>query len=144
MTDDLQSLDLRSVYGGGIGFHAIKRESTTLDLLAGLNYTREEYFAFTRSFPAGTFGEELTYKISQSTSLTQKAFYYPDFSDLGEYRATFDLGTVTKVNNWLGWQLSFGDVYVTNPPLGKKHNDIIFTTGLNLSFLGKKEKCPCK
>jgi hypothetical protein len=35
----------------------------------------------------------------------------------------------------LGWQNTFGDVYVTNPPGGKKKNDIVFTTGLNVTFL---------
>jgi hypothetical protein len=40
-TDDLQDLDIRSVFTGGVGFHAIKNERTTLDLLSGVNYTRE-------------------------------------------------------------------------------------------------------
>jgi len=34
----------------------------------------------------------------------------------------------------LGWQLTFSDIYVTNPPLGKKQNDVIFTTGLNVTL----------
>jgi putative salt-induced outer membrane protein YdiY len=145
MTDDLQSLDIRQTYGGGLGYHAIKREDMTLDLLGGMNYTREEYTTFTRDFPAGTFGEEFDYKFSPSMEFTQKAFYYPDFSSAGDYRATANAGLVTKVNRWLGWQLNFGDIYVTNPPLGKKNNDLIFTTGLNVSlFGGKEEKCPCK
>ena len=52
----------------------------------------------------------------------------------GDYRATFDLGTVTKFSKWLGWQNSFGDVYVTNPPTSKKKNDVVFTTELNVTF----------
>jgi putative salt-induced outer membrane protein YdiY len=144
MTDDLQGLDIRQAYGGGLGFHAIKRETMTLDLLGGMNYTREEYTAFTRNFPAGTFGEEFMVKLRGATELTQRAFIYPDFSDAGEYRATANVGTVTKINKWFGWQLSFGDIYVTNPPLGKKDNDLVFTTGLNLTFLGKEGKCDCK
>jgi hypothetical protein len=38
----------------------------------------------------------------------------------------------------LGWQNQFGDIYVTNPPLGKKQNDIVFTTGLNIAFTPSK------
>jgi putative salt-induced outer membrane protein YdiY len=134
-TDDLQNLDLRSVLGGGIGFHAIKSEATTLDLLAGLNYTREKFSTFTRSFPAATFGEDLTHKWRASTVVTQKLYLYPDLESRGEYRATFDLGTVTKLSKWLGWQNAFSDIYITNPPLGKKKNDVLFTTGLNISFV---------
>jgi len=42
---------------------------------------------------------------------------------------------VTKINKWIGWQNVFGDVYVTNPPAGKKRNDIFLTTGLNIPFI---------
>ena len=52
--DSLQTLNLRSVLGGGLGFHVIKRDVTTLDLLAGANYTRESYEAFNRNFAAAT------------------------------------------------------------------------------------------
>lgn len=133
--DSLQTLDLRSVFGGGLGFHAIKRDSTTLDLLAGVNYTREKYTAFTRNFAAATLGDEFMHKLSGSTVLTQSLYLYPDFNNTGEYRAAFNFGTVTKISQWLGWQNAFGDIYVSNPPFGKKKNDVLFTTGLNISFI---------
>jgi putative salt-induced outer membrane protein YdiY len=132
--DSLQSLNLRSIFGGGLGFHMIKSESTTLDLLGGINYTRENYDAFTRNFAAATVGEELLHKLRASTSLTQSLYFYPNLSDAGDYRSTFNFGTVTKVSKWLGWQNAFGDIYVSNPPVGKKKNDVLFTTGLNISF----------
>jgi putative salt-induced outer membrane protein YdiY len=132
--DSLQSLNLRSIFGGGLGFHMIKSESTTLDLLGGINYTRENYDAFTRNFAASTVGEELLHKLRASTSLTQSLYFYPNLSDAGDYRSTFNFGTVTKVSKWLGWQNAFGDIYVSNPPVGKKKNDVLFTTGLNISF----------
>jgi len=133
-TDALQSLNLRSVPGAGLGVHLIKSEATTLHLLAGANYTRESYSSFTRNFAALSLGEELMHKLHESTAITQKLDFYPDLSDSGQYRATFNLGTVTKISKWLGWQNSFGDIYVTNPPTGKKRNDIMLTTGLNVSF----------
>ena len=37
MSNALQNLDLRGVYGAGLGFHAIKSDSTVLDFLAGFN-----------------------------------------------------------------------------------------------------------
>ncbi|PYX96969.1 MAG: hypothetical protein DMG71_04375 [Acidobacteria bacterium] len=134
MTDDLQSLDLRSVFGGGPGLHVIKREATTLDFLGGANYTRERYSLFTRNFAAATVGEEFMHKVHASTVIKQKLYFFPDLSNTGEYRATFDFGTVTKISKWLGWQNAFGDIFVTNPPAGKKQNDIVLTTGLNITF----------
>jgi putative salt-induced outer membrane protein len=133
--DSLQSLNLRSALGGGLGFHVIKREATTLDLLAGANYTHESYVPFSRNFPSATLGDEFMHKLHGSTVLTQSLYFYPNLSNTGEYRTTFNFGTVTKISKWLGWQNSFGDIYVSNPPLGKKKNDIIFTTGLNVSLI---------
>ena len=133
-SDDLQGLDLRSVFSGGIGFHLIKRERTTLDLLSGLNYTRESYSTIQRNLIALTLGEEFMKKIGASTVLTQKLYAYPDINEGGQYRTTFNFATVTKLSKWLGWQNSFADTYVTNPPLGARQNDIILTTGLNIAF----------
>jgi len=134
-TDALQTLDLRSVFTGGLGFHAVKTAKTTLDFLGGAGYTHEKYDAYSNSFAVLSIGEELTQKLGKATALTESAYYYPDMSDTGQYRTTFNAGTITKLSKWLGWQNAFGDIYVTNPPTGKKKNDVIFTTGLNISFL---------
>jgi putative salt-induced outer membrane protein YdiY len=132
--DALQGLNLRSVFGGGVGLHAIKNDRTTLDLLGGLNYTHESYTVLSRNLVALTLGEELMHKLGKSTTLNEKLYFFPDLNSAGDYRGTFDFGTVTKLNKILGWQLTFSDVYVTNPPLGKKQNDVIFTTGLNVTL----------
>jgi putative salt-induced outer membrane protein len=148
-SNSLQELNLRSTLGGGIGLHAIKNAATTLDLLAGVNYTHESYSSFTDPNPPpdGTFvpartnnlagltlGDGFMHKVGKGTVITQSFFFYPDLSDTSQYRGTFNLGTVTKLNKWLGWQNSFGDVYVSNPPLGTKKNDLQIATGVNLSF----------
>lgn len=143
--DALQFLDLRSTGGGGLGVHAIKTSSTTLDLLAGMNYTHESYSAFTpaggmlvpavtHSLAGATLGDAFTRKVGKGTVITQAFFFYPDLSDTGQYRGTFNFGTVTKLNKWLGWQNSFADIYVSNPPTGTKQNDLQLATGLNFSF----------
>jgi putative salt-induced outer membrane protein YdiY len=151
MSNALQYLDLRAVYTGGFGFHAIKSDHTTLNFLGGINYTHETYsngalilpvtnpltfvsYGKTNKFAALTLGEELNQKLGKSTVVTENFYFYPNLQQTGEYRTTFNLGTVTKISKWLGWQNQFGDIYVTNPPTGSKNNDLIFTTGLNFSF----------
>jgi putative salt-induced outer membrane protein len=147
-SNSLQELDLRSTLGGGMGLHAIKNASTTLDFLLGVNYTHESYSSYilpttptptpepaiSRSLAGGTIGEALMHKVGKSTVITQSFFFYPDLSDTGQYRGTFNFGTVTKINKWLGWQNSFADIYVSNPPTGTKQNDLQLATGLNFSF----------
>ena len=151
MSNALQELDLRGVYGGGLGYHAVKSANTTIDLFAGVNYTHETYsngpvvtpvtvpptftsYGITNKYAALTLGEELLHKLGKGTVITQKFYIFPDLSDTSQYRGTFDLGTVTKISKWLGWQNQFSDIYVSNPPVGAKQNDLILTTGLNISF----------
>ena len=151
MSNELQFLDLRAVYGGGLGFHVIKSDPTTFDILTGVNYTHETYsngllnvpptippsyvsYGVTNKFAALTLGEEFDHKFGKSTVMTENAYFFPNLQDTSEYRATFTLGTVTKISKWLGWQNQFGDIYVSNPPIGAKSNDLILTTGINFSF----------
>jgi hypothetical protein len=135
MSDGLQDLNLRSVVGGGTGYHLIKRDNTTLNLLGGANFTRENYVEVQRNLAAGQVGEEFTLKFGKSTSLLQNLAFFPDLTDSGgNYRTNFSLGTVTKIAKWLGWQNNFSDTYVTNPPAGKKQNELVFTSGLHLAL----------
>jgi len=142
--DALQGLDLRSIYSGGLGWHAIHSSRTTLNVLAGVNYTRESYSPVAgsattsplqRSLMGGTFGEDFKHQLSSITTLTEVFNFYPDFTNTGEYRMALDAGATTKVNSWLGWQVTFSDRYVSDPPvIGTKPNDIIFSTGLTATF----------
>jgi len=151
MSNALQFLDLRAAYSGGFGYHAIKSDNTTLNFLGGINYTHETYsngpvntpvtipptyqsYGVTHKFAALNLGEELNYKLGKTTVVTENVYFYPNLQQTGEYRANFNLGTVTKISKWLGWQNQFGDIYVSNPPTGSKNNDLILTTGLNFSF----------
>jgi putative salt-induced outer membrane protein YdiY len=150
MSNALQFLDLRAVYTAGFGFHAIKSDTTILNFLGGINYTHETYsngplvvgsipavyasYGKTNKFVALTLGEEVNHKIGKGTVITQGLYFYPDLQDTSQYRWTFNFGTVTKISKRFGWQNQFGDIYVTNPPISAKKNDVVFTTGLNIAF----------
>lgn len=143
--DELQDLDIREIYTGGLGWHLIDRPNvTTFDVLAGLNYTRESYSgtavragaSTSRNIPGITVGEDFTHKFGAATTLTENAYFYPDLSDLSQYRFSLDASLVTKINKWFGWQASLSDRYVTNPPIiGTKSNDVILSTGLTVTFV---------
>lgn len=150
MANALQFLDLRGIYSGGFGAHAIKNAKTTLDVFGGIAYTHETYsngapipgtspvtytsYGMTNRFVALTLGDMLTQQLGKSTVLTESANFLPDLQQTGQYQFTLNIGTVTKLNKVLGWQNQFNDIYVSNPPTGTKTNDIVFTTGLNFTF----------
>jgi putative salt-induced outer membrane protein YdiY len=133
MSNALQYLDLRQVYTGGFGYHVIKTTATQFDVLGGVNFTHETYsngalvvpatgttpniyasYGVTNRYVALTLGEELTQKLGKSTVLTQNFTYYPDLQQTGQYRTVLNIGTVTKISKWFGWQNQFGDIYVSN------------------------------
>jgi putative salt-induced outer membrane protein YdiY len=137
--DELQDLNVRQIYSGGLGVHVINTTNTIFDVLAGVNYTRETYSGNSvnvdRNLAGLTLGENFMHKFGKSTTVSEVFYFYPDLSDTGQYRFSLDAGWVTSINKWLGWQTSLSDRYVTNPPIaGTKSNDVIFSTGVNVNF----------
>lgn len=133
--DEFQELDLRNVLGGGLGFHAKKTQKTVFDLFTGGAFNQELFSTgLTRRFGEILFGEELSYKLSSRTTLTEKLMLYPNLTQPGEYRIAFDSSAVTKLNNWLNWHVTLSDRFLSNPIPGVKKNDVLLTTGVGLRF----------
>jgi hypothetical protein len=133
--NELQFLDLRSIWGAGAGYHAIKRMETTLDVFGGGNYTRESYSTgIRRNIAALTFGDIFQHKFGENSTLNQTFYFYPDLSNPGEYRLAFDMGFVTKIKKWLGWQSTISDRYISDPIPATVSNDLIFSTGFNFAW----------
>ena len=109
--DELQNLNYRLFPNGGIGFHAIMTEKTTLDLLGGLGWTRESYTTgVIRNLVTATVGDEFAYKLSPRTSIMQNLYYLPSLNATTDcatlatcrpYRVTGNFGITTKLNGWL-------------------------------------------
>ena len=132
----LQELNLRWVLGGGIGYHAIRSERTKLDLLAGLDVSRE-YFEGNdndRTSLEAQLGQTLDHRLTPRLHLTEQLFFFPNLSEGGEYRINFDAGLVADVTRRIGWQVTLSDRYLSNPPGGFKQNDLLLTTGLKVKL----------
>jgi putative salt-induced outer membrane protein YdiY len=133
--DEFQKLDLRVVLGGGLGWKVYRHEDTVFSVFGG-GTLNKEYFStgLKRSSGEIMMGEELTYSISKSNALHQRAAFMPNMTDIGEYRFTFDVSNVMNLNSWLGWNITFSDRYLSNPVAGTEANDVLLTTGLRVSF----------
>lgn len=133
--DEFQKLDLRFAPGGGLGYHAVKSERTTLDLFGG-GALNKEFFSTGLKRTSGEIlaGQEVTYKLSTVTSLHEKLVFYPNLTETGQYRINFDASAVTALKKWLAWQLSISNRYLSNPVFGAKTDDLLLTTGLRVTF----------
>ncbi len=149
----LQHLDLQNVLAGGAGYHMVKTANTTFDLSGGAGYNQQYFSAYTlpnptpppatTAFAAVTqrnatalVGEALATKLNSRTTFDEDFTFYPGIGGAGGYRFVFNSTASTKLKNWLGWQVTFGDNYISNPPFGIKGNDLLLSTGLRLTFGG--------
>lgn len=133
--DRFQELDLRHSLGGGLGYRLIKGERTTLNLLGGGSF-KQEFFDMdpTRRSGEGLLGNDFSWKLSDTFSVTQKFVIFPDLGEPGRYRFNFDAGTLTRLNQWLGWHLTLSDRFLSEPAPGAQKNDLLITTGVRLVF----------
>jgi putative salt-induced outer membrane protein YdiY len=136
--DRFQELNLRNVIGGGLGYHFVKTAATNFDLFGGASLNQEYFTTLTRRSGELLAGESLDHKLSSAFSIHERLEFYPNVSDLGEYRVVFDVGTVTKISKIFSWQLDASDRYITNPVNGLKGNDLLFTTGIRVAFGANK------
>jgi hypothetical protein len=133
--DRFQDLDLRFVIGGGAGFHAVKTASSSLDLLAGFDYSHASFSTpLTRSSGELFWGDEYNLKLSSATTLVQSFRMFNNLSDTGAYRVNFDLTAATRIAKRFTWNVAFSDRYLSNPAPGRKTNDLLYTTGLGITF----------
>ncbi|MGH9628525.1 MAG: DUF481 domain-containing protein, partial [Bryobacteraceae bacterium] len=133
--DRFQGLDLRTVLGGGLGYNVMKTSRVDFSVNVGSSWN-QEYFTdgLTRHSGEALLGEELTYKVAQNTVLTQKLVIFPNLTRPGNFRVNWDSSAVTKLNSWLGWDVSFSNRYLTNPLSGRLRNDMLLTTGMRVGF----------
>jgi hypothetical protein len=146
LSDALQDLELRSILGGGGGWHASNNAKQTLDILGGIVWTHETYSAvaatlttpvtpaITNSFPALDFGEVYTRKLGANSLFTEQANIYPDLTDLSQYQFTLNSTFSTKLAKIFSWVTTVSDNYTSFPPAGTLDNDVILTTGLGVTL----------
>ena len=133
--DRFLDLDLRSVLGGGLGYHAWKAENGFLDLGAGGVWNREKFGdGVLRNSSELLINQEFGYKIFNRLKLSERVSFYPNLSNTGEYRLNFDTGLSMPVFKWLEWNLGISNRYLSNPPVGRRSNDLLYTTGIRFSF----------
>jgi len=143
--DQLKQLSLRSVVLGGLGYHLIKTNENTFDILGGVSYRADQYsgsgilvdnqMVTSQNAVELVLGEESTHKFSETVNFKQSLMIYPNMSSSGN-RATFNTGLFVSLNKTLSLSVTLQDRYDSLAPAPIKTNDIIFFTGINVKFGG--------
>lgn len=141
--DKIAQLKLRSVIGGGLGYHLIKNDATVFDVFTGVGYTTDSYrapllindaFRTDYAYVNLLVGEESTHKFSDTVSAKQKLVLYPNLENRGEYRAQFDSGLAVAMTKSMSLNVGLSARYNSDPGPGVKKTDTLFTTGVSVKF----------
>lgn len=137
--DKFQSLDLRVVLGGGLGYQFWTGETGRLAVVAGGAWNREKFgpetsAPFTRNSAEAYWGDDFNYKLNSRASLVQSFRMFNNLTNTGQYRVNFDIGATTQLTKWLNWNVSLSNRYLSNPVAGRRNNDLLYSTGLGFTF----------
>jgi putative salt-induced outer membrane protein YdiY len=129
-----QNLDLRDVLGGGAGVRAAQSKRGALDFFTGASMNHEAFApaaaTANRLSAELLVGGQSSYSINNRTSLASRFSVYPNLTEAGDYRTVLDTSASTKLNSWIGWQVTLSEICVSNPPNGSRPNDLMLSTGL--------------
>ncbi|MBK6798390.1 MAG: DUF481 domain-containing protein [Acidobacteria bacterium] len=133
--NEIQLLDLRSVLGGGLGYTVVKNDRTQFQVFGGGAYNKENFSTgLKRNTAEILVGEDLSLRLSDRVLFKERMQFFPNLSEKGEYRITFDSSLNTRLTRWLTWQVTASNRYLSNPVAGSKNNDLLFTTGVGITF----------
>lgn len=113
-SNEIQLLDLRWVLGGGLGYYFIKNERTQFQVFGGGAYNRENFSTGeTRNSAEILVGEELNTQLTDRLTFKERLTFFPNLSETGEYRITFDAALGAKLTQNLTWQFVVSDRFLS-------------------------------
>lgn len=133
--DAVRRIALEFNEGAGIGYKFIERPKLQLSGDVGAQYQSINYeTAPDRDYMSARFGENLTWKISDKLTITQKLTFSPNVGDFSDYRVRFELQAAYPLFKRVTLSLSLIDQFDSQPPAGVDNNDLQVQSLLGLSF----------
>lgn len=137
------NLKLRAQGSAGLGYHLTKTASVTWDVFGGLAYSADHYYDPTEvngelltsyTYPSLMLGQELTVKLSETASASQKLVVLPNLENRGEYRANWTAKLAAAITNSMSLTAGVTIDYNSMPGPDRKSTDMLLTTGLSIKF----------
>ncbi|MGA8939229.1 MAG: DUF481 domain-containing protein [Acidobacteriaceae bacterium] len=135
-----QGLKLQQVYGGGIGFTAIKSPRQELDLKADAHYEKQQYISTTvggvttTTPPVNIIGttvfEAYSRNLPRKMLFTQTANVLPAWNNFKAYSANFTAALAIPVFKRFSASVSVADNFLNDPAAYYKKNSFQFITGV--------------
>ena len=135
-----QNLDLQQIYGGGLGWTAIKTKNQELDLKATLQYERQQFITGeSLDLIGSTFSAD--YVLHQKwVTYTQGVAYIPAYNEPSAYSVNETNTLAFPAYKNFSFSLGTLDSYLNNPPDSlppTRRNSFQFTMGLTYAIKSK-------
>lgn len=134
--DEFQDWDHRLSAFVGVGYEFIDNEKTTLVGRAGIGGSYEIGGMDEEFKPEGLLGLDFTHKLTATQKLTASTEFYPDLSDMGEFRMINKAGWEMLVDPETNMFLRLGAEHRhdSDPGSGFKNNDLDYYLALGWNF----------
>jgi putative salt-induced outer membrane protein len=141
--DQLTDLDLRTAIAAGMGWKLINRKDTRFTVFAGLGHTADRYGSvqtidgkiddrFSRN--SVLLAEESQHALTPSISFKQRLSIQPGISGDKGTLANFTADLAVALNSTMSLSVGVVNAYDSQPPEGRKSNDLGLFTGINVKF----------
>jgi len=137
--DRFAGIDLRTVVDGSLLWTITDGERWTTGALIGLSWTHEDTADGKRKFAGGISELKAERRFSETSKLTGRAAFLPNFEESSDYRAEGRIALQASVTSRLALKLAYEVIYASRPPEGFENTD----TSLNVSLvvrLGHKQE----
>lgn len=133
-TDELQSLDLRTTIGAGIGKTWRGPDEFELDFGLGFSFVREAFNNNTDN-SEGTLllTLDIDRRLAPNLFFEMRNIAYPNIAD-SEFRLTSQTNLKSKISSDLSFLVGFLQKYDSTPLAGIRKSDYTITTGLRKDF----------
>jgi hypothetical protein len=133
-----QGLQLQQVFGGGVGWTAIKGGKQELDVKGDVHYERQSYFSATEGTAAApsvqlfgsTFAELYQRDLPRKMKFTESANVLPGWNHMEDYSANAAVMLTLPVWKRFSASVSATDNFLNDPAPFYKKNSFQFVTGL--------------
>ncbi len=133
--DEIRRINRQFDLGPGLGYRWITRTNFVLANELGANYQRQIYTGgITKQRYSLRVAEESWWQISSKLRLDQRMEFFPDVSQLSEFRARGEANLSYALRNNLSVKLTVIDLYETDAPPGVSHNDLQIRSSISVRF----------
>jgi hypothetical protein len=126
-----QGLNLQQIYGGGIGYTALKSAKQELDLKATIQYEKQSFqtAASNDNLIGSTISETYHRTLPKKLAFSEFGNFIPAFNIASDYSANVSGTLALPVYKRLSLSVTTTDNYLNNPSAGYNKNSFQFIVG---------------